>query len=300
MRVASTATVLAVEWVLLGLCLALIVARLHLRLFLQHKQLILSDYLICLAWLSGTWQAAADIAVMRLGFLKASTTWFDPQTDTNNLSSIQKVVFMAWIPLLLTQYLNKFALLTFLFNIIPTQIRSFYLLLWTVTIFSGLSYIASILTLFLICVPIRGNRSNFWFCGIQKQLNFFTITWVLHFASDIMIFILPLFIFRTLHLDWKKKLGLYATFGFGLVSISAALVRFIVVFQTFPSVHTTTLELWCAIDSYVGTMAACLPSLRPYLNLENFTTRQVHNARNAVIGSCSHPSSMPIPGGNSV
>lgn len=107
MRATSTATVLvrdvnivlvifsdrpqAVEWVLLGLCLTLIVARLHLRLFLQHKQLILSDYLICLAWLSGIWEAAADIEVMRLGFLKASTTWFDPQTDTNNLSSIQKV-----------------------------------------------------------------------------------------------------------------------------------------------------------------------------------------------------------------
>jgi hypothetical protein len=64
----------ATEWALLGLAFTMIVARCYLRLYLQRKNLILADYLICLAWLSGVWQAAWDIVLAKLGWLDSALT----------------------------------------------------------------------------------------------------------------------------------------------------------------------------------------------------------------------------------
>ena len=93
------------------------------------------------------------------------------------------------------------------------------------------------------------------------------MTWALHFSSDVFIFILPLPVLATLRLNWKKILGLYVTFGFGIFSIGASLARFAIVLSTYPDVPVPVIELWCAVDSYTGLIVACLPSLRPYLNL---------------------------------
>ncbi|KAJ5815464.1 hypothetical protein N7474_007241 [Penicillium riverlandense] len=90
MRGVSASAAIAVEWTLLGVCLALILARLYLRLHLQHKKLILSDYLICLAWLSGTAEAALDIELKKLGWLDSGSTWSNFVDNTNNLRLTEK------------------------------------------------------------------------------------------------------------------------------------------------------------------------------------------------------------------
>jgi hypothetical protein len=100
------------------------------------------------------------------------------------------------------------------------------------------------------------------------------VTWALHFSSDIFILILPFPVLRNLRLNWKKKLGLYTTFGFGVLSITAALVRFLTVVVTYPEVPTTNIDLWCAIDSNVGLLVACLPPLRPFLNLKQVSSKR--------------------------
>lgn len=108
----------------------------------------------------------------------------------------------------------------------------------------------------------------------KSQLILWTITWALHFSSDIFIFILPFPVLRTLRLNWKKKLGLYTTFGFGILSITACLARFLTVVLTYPNVPTTNIELWCALDSYVGLLVVCLPPLRPLLNLKQVSSQR--------------------------
>lgn len=114
---------------------------------------------------------------------------------------------------------------------------------------------------------------RFPFCGARTQFTAWVATWALHFSSDIFIFALPLFFLRNLQLNWRKRIGLYITFGFGVISISACLLRFLIVMVTYPNVSTTNIELWSAIDAYVGVMVACLPSLRPYLNLSHVVPR---------------------------
>jgi hypothetical protein len=52
------------------------------------------------------------------------------------------------------------------------------------------------------------------------------------------------------------------------LSIGACLARFLIVVLTYPNVPITNTELLCAIDSYTGLIVACIPSLRPYVNLK--------------------------------
>ncbi|KAH8694263.1 hypothetical protein BGW36DRAFT_384618 [Talaromyces proteolyticus] len=273
MRAVSTATVIAVEWTVLGFCLALILARLYLQLLLQRKRLFLSDYFICLAWLSGIWGAALDIELKKLGWLNPSTTWLKFESIANRRHLTQKLLFISWFPLLTTLYLNKMALLSLFFHLFPSVFRTIYYSLWIVTIYSGLSYFASILFVSLACLLSKTQEPNFPFCNAHSYFTFWVATWVLHFSSDVFVFVLPFLILRNLRLNWKKRIGLCITFGFGLLSITACLLRFLIVLLTYPNVSATTTELLCAIDSYVGIVVACLPSLRPYLNLKHVTSQ---------------------------
>ena len=152
--------------------------------------------------------------------------------------------------------------------------------------------------------PISGQDSNvgrfyFAFCGYPSQLRLWITTWALHFSSDVLIFILPLPVIHTLHLSWKKKLGLFVTFGFGVLSITACLLRFVIVVSTYPNVPMTTIELWCALDSYIGLMVACLPPLRPYLSLKQDDPQRVpsmdHRPQWSVCNRCSG-SAYPLHG----
>ncbi|KAE8336605.1 hypothetical protein BDV24DRAFT_110116 [Aspergillus arachidicola] len=267
MRALSSTTVIAVEWTFLGLCLVVILARLYLRLCLQLQKAIPSDYLMCLAWLCGVWAAVNDIILKKLGWLNSESTWFDFPSDTSNAQLTQRLIFSSWFVLFAVQYLNKATLLSFFFTIFPSTLRYFTYSLWAVVIYSVLSFITSVLLVLIICLPSQSSGTNHSLCNIQSSLIIWITTWALHFSSDIFIFILPFSILHILRLGWKKKIALYITFGFGVFSIGACLARFLIVLLTYPSVPTTNLELWCALDIFTGLMVACLPSLRPYFNL---------------------------------
>ncbi|KAE8318328.1 hypothetical protein BDV41DRAFT_591039 [Aspergillus transmontanensis] len=259
MGAVSSAAVIAVEWALLGICLALVLARLHLRLRIQLKRPILSDYCICLAWLCGIWGAVLDIELKKLRWLSPATTWIDFLSNTPNPDLTIKVM------LLHNPECNGASNLNRSHSLHGSHFLTFLYLLWTVAIFSILSFITSILLVLLMCLP--QTSSDHGLCSAKNSFIIWTSTWALHFSSDIFIFCLPFFVLRIIRLAWKRKIALYVTFGFGIFSIGACIGRFLTVVITYPDVPTTTLELWCALDVFTGLIVACLPSLRPYLTL---------------------------------
>lgn len=111
-------------------------------------------------------------------------------------------------------------------------------------------------------------------CGVQSSLISWVITWALHFATDLLIFILPFFFLRHLRVDWKKRLGLYTTFGVAILSIGTCLARLLVITSAYPEVPITNVQLLCALDSYAGLIVACLLSLRPYLTHNHASSYQ--------------------------
>lgn len=197
-----------------------------------------------------------------------------------------KLIFLSWIPFFTTPYLSKAALVTFLFAIFPPTLYQFRRMLWVVTIYCALSFVTSILLLFLICHPL----SQHWYVNEYRPLVFHTehqwapprfakengcseirqkilwnLTWALHFSTDLssklyifpqlfllihpsschanrsQVFIIPFLVLHTLRLDFKQKVGLFLTFGFGIVSMAFAFIRFLEVLVAYPSVHTTNI-----------------------------------------------------------
>jgi hypothetical protein len=117
------------------------------------------------------------------------------------------------------------------------------------------------------------NRTYLATCGEHGHLINWIITCVFHLTSDLLIFALPLYFLRGLQIDWKRKLGLHVTFFIAIISIAAGLARFLIVLLAYPVVPTSNIEFLGGIDSYTGTIVACIPSLRPYINMKPLRPR---------------------------
>ncbi|TQN67215.1 hypothetical protein CSHISOI_08215 [Colletotrichum shisoi] len=61
------------------------------------------------------------------------------------------------------------------------------------------------------------------------------------------------------------RIGVYCTFGLGIINMTFSLVRFITI-QTAPveALPFGLVELWSELDVNIGLLVASLPSLRPY------------------------------------
>ncbi|KAI8711621.1 hypothetical protein NCS52_01426200 [Fusarium sp. LHS14.1] len=68
-------------------------------------------------------------------------------------------------------------------------------------------------------------------------------------------------------MNGRTKNGVYGVFLIGLIDLIFSLTRFLNVQlgdrNGFRSI--TMIELWSALDAYIGLIVACLPSLRPLL-----------------------------------
>src|SRR3569833_1205606 len=64
------------QWLLISISLAVIIARLNLRLRIQQTPLTASDYLMCCAWLSAVATASFDIVFARMGVITTEMDYF--------------------------------------------------------------------------------------------------------------------------------------------------------------------------------------------------------------------------------
>ena len=160
------------EWTLLGIGLGLVIARLYLRLGLQRKSLHLADYLIILAWVACVGQSTMDILFFKIGWFANGQEWFARGVVNSpfalRVRSIgkllrfvvltrSKVIFFDWIPFFTAPYCNKAALLAFYFSIFPSSLANIRWALWLVVAYCVVSYMVTILLLFLICLPLKEN-----------------------------------------------------------------------------------------------------------------------------------------------
>lgn len=70
------AGVLVPQWLLIGISFLVIVARLNLRVRVQRIPLMVSDYLMCCAWLCAVATAAFDIVFARMGVFHPDLDYF--------------------------------------------------------------------------------------------------------------------------------------------------------------------------------------------------------------------------------
>jgi hypothetical protein len=123
--------------------------------------------------------------------------------------------FYLWIFLRFKFYAYQNLDSAFLPTRFPT--RTFRLLCWAVMAFCMASGITFIFTIFFHCQPI----SHAWNRDLKGTcINYRSVAYAnggINILQDILIMLLPVYEIRILQLSARKKVGVYAMFGLGLM-----------------------------------------------------------------------------------
>ncbi|KAI3571934.1 hypothetical protein IWW34DRAFT_638448 [Fusarium oxysporum f. sp. albedinis] len=271
----SAAALLATIYTLVVIAAAVIGARIYVRLKLQKKKLLLSDIFIIAAWCSALTSASFGIVLNSSGALRPniSYTLRSFQADKETFEYVLRMLWASVIPLFTTFYLCKASLLAVYLQLFPNpffffnQYNMLISTLWVVIGYCAIAYVVSIGLQLFLCFPIERNCS---LCDEAVTATIFQVAWTLHFTGNLLLFGFPFLILYKLQLRClrtRMKIGICSVFMLGLVDIAFSLTRFLSVQLPrdgdFRSI--TLIELWSALDAYVGLIIACLPSLRPLL-----------------------------------
>ncbi|RYO96181.1 hypothetical protein DL765_011662 [Monosporascus sp. GIB2] len=87
-------------------------------------------------------------------------------------------------------------------------------------------------------------------------------------GTRLYLFLLPFLVLYQVRMARLLKLGVYCTFGLGIINLAVCLARFLSVELTSADgLSLTLVSLWFLLDGNIGLIIACLPSLRPYIRL---------------------------------
>ncbi|KAJ3541535.1 hypothetical protein NM208_g4560 [Fusarium decemcellulare] len=265
------AEILVLQTIILAIATAAITARLYLRLKIQSRSLLGSDFIMCGAWVVAMVQAALVIAMAALGSLTPELqisfeNWPGSLVD---LTTLLKLVWVSNFTFYATSYLCKGALLAVYLQVFPVFMVKRRIFLWATIVYVVAGFIVTVALVLGLCPP----ESNWSLdpntrCPPRAWMLSFQVGFALDFSGDILTFILPWFIIPGLNIRWSLQLGVYVTFLLGLISIIFCLLCFITLQQALVDYNTsfTTVVLWNILDIDVALVVAILPSLRPFFN----------------------------------
>jgi hypothetical protein len=237
-----------------------------------------------MAWAMGIVIASFCITYVHLGVMEdgiqPSLSNFDAKDGRKKL--ILKLHWISTLPLIMSFYLCKAALLSVYHQVIPRFMTKRRTFLWVTVGYVVVSFITTVTLLFTICTPV-----NRWWslesdsrCEINHVRAFYTTTWALNFTSDIFIFVLPWLIVPDLMIKGWLRIGIYFTFLLGLINMAITIVRYTQVYAVKDASLVTTrkshiplhhqsyahspTDFWASLDLYIGLVISCLPALRPY------------------------------------
>ncbi|KAM5352748.1 hypothetical protein ACJ41O_005470 [Fusarium nematophilum] len=123
--------VLAVIFILIGVAACAIAARIYLRLMIQKRRLIMSDFLMIAAWLCACTAASFDIVLVVKGVLKPENDWFltNLNVDAQTYELLLKIMWGGMIPFYTTFYLCKASLLSIYLQLFPCFVKKRRILL---------------------------------------------------------------------------------------------------------------------------------------------------------------------------
>jgi hypothetical protein len=291
--------ILIVGWTCVAIAFCAVAARLYLRLKIQKRKLTLSDCFILVSLVAGT---AVSISVTILGDLRA----LDPDVgsdmsgftgDPRNIPRIYKVFWLNLIPVLLTQYFSKGALLMMYLNVFAAFMPKRRMMLWASIVYSGLACVASILVLLCICQPLH----TLWHmrpgasCSLVQAVIIFRVTWSLNVFGDVLVLILPCLILPELTVQRSVKFAVYFLLALGIATISFAILRFtcVTVSLVGVAVPMSTPMLWGTLECNMGLVIASLPALAPYLTMLPGKAKEhrIPELKSARLGADQHDAS---------
>ncbi|KAH7000629.1 hypothetical protein EDB80DRAFT_581816 [Ilyonectria destructans] len=259
----------AIGFLLLAIAAAAIIARFYLRIRIQRRGLLVSDMLICAAWVSGVVTTSTSFILMHLGALQPDVLLNQENFpgDREAFKAVFKTMWLTQIAFWTTCALSKAALLSMYLQTFPEFMQKRRIFLWATIVYVVLAYIMSIILLLSICVPI----STYWdlkpisTCPVGRFQIVFHATSAFNFLGNLLVFALPWFIIPGLNMRRTLKLGVYCTFLLGIIDIGFDMLRFVTIQLSL----LTVVVLWTNVDCNISVIIACLPSLRPYFSKPN-------------------------------
>jgi hypothetical protein len=153
------AGLLVPQWLLISTSFFVILARINLRLRIQRVPMMLSDYLMCCAWLSSVATASFDVVFARKGILRPDIDYYltTYEGSAEDFEYLYKMIWVSQFPFDMTLYFAKAALLALYVRLFPVFMRKRRTVLWAVIVYTAAAYLVTELTSLLICRPIEGN-----------------------------------------------------------------------------------------------------------------------------------------------
>nr|OQO31414.1 hypothetical protein B0A51_02204 [Rachicladosporium sp. CCFEE 5018] len=168
--------------------------------------------------------------------------------------------------------LGMFTKLTFCFLYLRIfNQKWFHRLVKSIASIIVLGSLAFTLATVFTCIPVH----KFWNRKIPGRCTNNTAFWFSHAAFntffDVVIYILPMPMIRTLKLARGQKLGLISIFSLGAFVIAASIVRMVMLrgsaLTRDPTWGSVQALMWTEIEGNTSVIICCLPALRvPFLN----------------------------------
>ncbi|CAE7175526.1 hypothetical protein PTNB73_02838 [Pyrenophora teres f. teres] len=250
-------TSIILQALLLALALGVTTLRFWLRSSVERRKLTLADYLVWGGWFCALgWVACSSKALVIL-----IDHPLDEETRSDSIDYL-KTVFASCFFFDTGLYFPKASLIAFYWWLIPPGFPRLRISVYVTAAAISCCWVASLLTDLLIAPKISDNWS------IENQLqstwNTFAnliVNWVLNFATDLMLFIIPFFIIGCMKLRKRQKIGLVGVFSLGVLTMAISLARFIVYNMDY-DLSDAYGNLWCTAEMCTSIIVVSLPFLK--------------------------------------
>lgn len=278
----QSATLLGVTASIGGLALLMVMLRLADRGFSAHAQLGWDDLLIGLSGLTSLGMNIPVIVAAKLGF--GRDMWGIPP---HNITESLKWLYVAYFMYMLAECLCQLSILAFYLRImVEPKLRK------VVWVFIGMVLcfgISNVFSMIFQCTPIhffwdgwRGEMTGY--CGVDVRLFGF-VRGAIEIFLDLVILTLPLPMLAKLNMSHKKKLQIMSMFCVGFIITVVSCLRlwsFVKFAQTQnPTYDNTSGLYWCATESNLFTVVACMPAMHALFHkfLRRFRDSSTYNSR---------------------
>ncbi|KAF4334220.1 hypothetical protein FBEOM_11963 [Fusarium beomiforme] len=277
---------IAIQAVLLGLSLLVVILRCWTRLYYEGKKLTLSEYFVWIGWIFALgWFISSTLSMLILARHPPSDSGIIPTVDYLKAVWVAEYFFDTGI------YWPKLSILTFYWYLIPDVFKSLRIGLYVITAYLMCCMITSILLNTLIARPISDNWS------IENQLNSawnslpnFLTQWCLNFSTDLLLFCFPFFILQHLTLRREQKIGLVGVFSLGAITLSVSLARFIISNAADYQLDEPSGNALCMAEMATAVIVVSLPGLKKLIMKSRTSTHATSRGYNSVQSSTGRSS----------
>ncbi|RDK38374.1 hypothetical protein M752DRAFT_338951 [Aspergillus phoenicis ATCC 13157] len=285
--------IVIINSILVVLSILAVVLRIWARR-LQGLSLFIEDYLSIIA-------LALALAVNALLF-QSLHAGVGEHVDTLSAATVQEYSLNLYVMQLFWNTclpVIKLSIVLFYQRIFP--VPSMIFACRSIMLFLAVWYIAFQTTAIFQCIPIHHEWQKKTTKGhCIDFVPFVTTLAATNLCTDVLLLVLPTREIWKLQIPWARKIGLSIIFTLGVIVCAISIVRLenlIAISDSDITWSDTYSHLWTAIESSLGVVVSCLPSLMPIVRL--IRDRKVRRSGKSFSrprdGSSSYPSYVRPP-----